>query len=342
VGQQVYNTAGQFLFLPSSVGLTAGQTINIAITGGGKGGSNGVAGSGAAAGNGGIGGTGATFVELDGYILQSTDVSFGLSGIVKAPAAASTVGGDNSVSNLFLVSVSIVGGGTSHSVGDVLTMIGGTFQVAAQVTVTSVSSGVVTGVSITNPGIYSVFPGSFVGFSGGSGITANVTSSNPSTITFILAPGGGSSNTATGGTFSDTGGSAGTGGSHAGATAGGGGGGGAAGGPSANGTGGSNATGATGGAAGGGGASGGGAGGSGGNGPAGNGSPGSAPGGGGGGGAGGAIASPGGSGGGGGLGQVVITWTSAPSSMVPLTALSSIYAILKGWYQGFVSWDYLP
>jgi hypothetical protein len=343
MGQQVYNTAGNFLFMPGSVGLVAGNLIKIASTGGGKGGSNGVAGTGAAAGNGGIGGTGGSYVEGDNYALLATDVASGISVNIPAAAGPATGGGNVTVSNLFLASFTINSAGTGYLVGDVFTInTSSGCIIQPQLTVTSVNgSGGVTGLSISRPGIYSSnFPGNPPFFTGGTGtgINLSIFSSGPSAVLFIQAAGGGGSSS--GGTFTNAGGAAGTGGSHVGGTAGGGGGGGAAGGPSGNGTAGSNASGATGGNGGSGAASGGGAGGGGGNGPAGNGTAGTAPGGGGGGGAGGPISSSGGTGGNGGLGQVTITWT-VTASLLPLQAINASYGVWKH-FDGDKGWDLRP
>jgi len=67
--------------------------------------------------------------------------------------------------------VAIATGGTGYSVSDVLTVSGGT-GTAATLTVTSVSGGVVTGVSITNAGDYSVNPTNPVSVTGGTGSNA--------------------------------------------------------------------------------------------------------------------------------------------------------------------------
>lgn len=67
--------------------------------------------------------------------------------------------------------VSIRNGGTGYSVSDVLTVVGGT-GTAATLTVDAVSGGVITAVSITNPGDYSVNPINPVSVTGGTGSSA--------------------------------------------------------------------------------------------------------------------------------------------------------------------------
>jgi hypothetical protein len=74
-------------------------------------------------------------------------------------------------------SAEVVAGGTGYSVNDVLTLVGGT-GTAATFTVTTVDSGVVTGVSLTTAGSYTVLPAdpvsTTVAPAGGSGCTLNV------------------------------------------------------------------------------------------------------------------------------------------------------------------------
>ena len=71
----------------------------------------------------------------------------------------------------------IVSGGTGYTVGDTLTISGGTFTSAATFTVSTVSSGVITAVSATSGGVYTVVPSNPVSVTGGtgSGATFNIT-----------------------------------------------------------------------------------------------------------------------------------------------------------------------
>lgn len=64
---------------------------------------------------------------------------------------------------------SIAAGGTGYSIGDILTLSGGTFSLAAQVEVLAVSSGVVTSVRLFNAGVYTVAPADPVATTGGAG-----------------------------------------------------------------------------------------------------------------------------------------------------------------------------
>jgi len=76
-----------------------------------------------------------------------------------------------------LVRAEIAAPGASYSVNNVLTLVGGTSTTAATCTVTSVSGGTVTGISITNAGVYTVEPAypcaTTVAPAGGSGCTIN-------------------------------------------------------------------------------------------------------------------------------------------------------------------------
>lgn len=89
-----------------------------------------------------------------------------------------TTGPDEYTLTAAAVSATVAGGGTSgYVVGDVLTTTGGT-GTAATFTVSAVSSGVVTAVTLTTAGSYTVVPTDPVTVSGGSGsgtVTLNVT-----------------------------------------------------------------------------------------------------------------------------------------------------------------------
>ena len=74
-----------------------------------------------------------------------------------------------------LASVVISSGGTGYTVGDILTVAGGTSTAAAQVEVTTVSSGVITGVRVFNSGAYSANPSSPNSATGGTGSGASLT-----------------------------------------------------------------------------------------------------------------------------------------------------------------------
>ncbi len=78
-----------------------------------------------------------------------------------------------SINQAGVATAAVATGGTSgFAVNDTITLTGGTFTTAAVLTVTSVASGVVTGVSVTTPGSYSVLPTNPVakGTTTGSGV----------------------------------------------------------------------------------------------------------------------------------------------------------------------------
>jgi hypothetical protein len=72
-------------------------------------------------------------------------------------------------------------GGTGYVVGDTLNVVGGFGQITAELTVSTVSSGAVTGVSISNAGQYTEIPANPVTVTGGTGVgaTFDITFDNP-------------------------------------------------------------------------------------------------------------------------------------------------------------------
>jgi hypothetical protein len=79
------------------------------------------------------------------------------------------------------VSVTVVSGGTGYAVGNTLTVVGGLGQLDTELTVSTVSSGVITGVTISNAGRYSESPANPVSVTGGAGSAAtfNLVYDNP-------------------------------------------------------------------------------------------------------------------------------------------------------------------
>ena len=71
------------------------------------------------------------------------------------------------------IAVAIGTGGTGYSVNDVLTLVGGTFTHPCRLNVTSDSGGVIDGIEIIDPGVYSVFPADSVAVTGGGGSSAD-------------------------------------------------------------------------------------------------------------------------------------------------------------------------
>jgi hypothetical protein len=97
-----------------------------------------------------------------------------------AITAPTTAGGvqATATATMFVGAVTIQSGGTGYTVGNVLTLVGGTNSGAATLTVSTVSAGVITAVTVTSGGTaYSVLPTNPVSVTGGSGsgATFNVT-----------------------------------------------------------------------------------------------------------------------------------------------------------------------
>lgn len=95
-----------------------------------------------------------------------------------APTTAGGTTASGSVNNMFANTATIAGGGTGYTVGNVITLVGGTPSAsAATYTVSAVSGGVITAVTPLNFGSYTALPTNPVSVTGGSGsgATLNVT-----------------------------------------------------------------------------------------------------------------------------------------------------------------------
>lgn len=95
--------------------------------------------------------------------------------------SASTTGtAATATAKLKAVATAIVGGGTGYAIGNTITLAGGTSTQAVILTVTSVSAGVITGVSISTAGSYSALPTNPIAQASttgsGTGATFNITS----------------------------------------------------------------------------------------------------------------------------------------------------------------------
>lgn len=87
----------------------------------------------------------------------------------------SNSGSGTAVAKMGLSAGAIVSGGTGYTVGDKLTIVGGTNTIVAKYAVSSVSSGVITGVTVDTAGSYTVLPSAPVSVSGGTGTGATFT-----------------------------------------------------------------------------------------------------------------------------------------------------------------------
>jgi hypothetical protein len=114
-----------------------------------------------------------------------------------APADTITLtGGSHTISGIVnvdttrLVSVAVNAGGSNYLVGDTITLAGGTFGTAAVLTVATVSTGAITGVTISNAGSYTANTASFTqgSTSGvGSGATFNTAAFGINTVSVNTA-----------------------------------------------------------------------------------------------------------------------------------------------------------
>jgi hypothetical protein len=118
-------------------------------------------------------------ISNGGTVTAITITVNGITGYTSHPtpaiSAPTTAGGvqATATTNLFynsaIATTSIVNGGTGYAVGNVLTVVGGTFVAAATFTVATVSGGVITGITSTTGGTYSVIPTGTLSVTGGSG-----------------------------------------------------------------------------------------------------------------------------------------------------------------------------
>jgi hypothetical protein len=94
---------------------------------------------------------------------------------ISAPTTAGGVQATVSVATMYFRSVAIQSGGTGYTVGNVLSIVGGTPTGAtATATVTSVSAGVITGISVTTGSTYSALPTNPASVTGGTGTGATL------------------------------------------------------------------------------------------------------------------------------------------------------------------------
>jgi hypothetical protein len=90
---------------------------------------------------------------------------------------------------LSVLSAAVVAGGTGWEVADIVTLAGGTFTRPATFTVASVNSGAVTGLTLLDPGVYSVLPTGTQNATGpgGAGLTVNTITGQQHTLANVAA-----------------------------------------------------------------------------------------------------------------------------------------------------------
>ena len=94
--------------------------------------------------------------------------------VIALPTTASGVQATASCT-IGVATQSVSSGGTGYTVGDTLTFSGGTFTAAATATVSTVSGGVITAITMTSGGTYTVAPSNPVSVTGGTGTGATFT-----------------------------------------------------------------------------------------------------------------------------------------------------------------------
>jgi hypothetical protein len=107
----------------------------------------------------------------------------GYTGLITAAISAPTTAGGVQATVAIgtgAITQAIAGGGTGYTVGNILTVSGGTFINSAQqqIRVDTVSSGVITGISVSSFGQYTTLPTNPVAVTGGSGSGATFNLSN--------------------------------------------------------------------------------------------------------------------------------------------------------------------
>jgi hypothetical protein len=132
------------------------------------------------------GGTVTAITRITGGTLYTTSPTIAIS-------APTTAGGVTATATctLGLISSSTIGsGGTGYTVGNVLTLVGGTSTVVAQITVSTVSSGVITGFTVSASGTYTAAPSNPASLSGGTGSGATLNTNFTVNSTFTITNAG--------------------------------------------------------------------------------------------------------------------------------------------------------
>jgi hypothetical protein len=121
---------------------------------------------------------GATFKKWNGTIQSLTITAIGL-GYTTVPAiggfASGGGAGGAATCHIQVGLATLTAGGAGYVVGDVLTMVGGTFTTAAQIKVSSVAAGVINGFNLITTGDYTIAPANPAATTGGYGAAATFT-----------------------------------------------------------------------------------------------------------------------------------------------------------------------
>jgi hypothetical protein len=140
---------------------------------------------------------GTTLTAYKGTIASVSIVSGGIN-FTSSPTITPASGSASFSSTIGANLATLTTAGTGYAVGDLLTVVGGTFTLPVTLTVSAVTSGgVISGFNITNPGVYTIAPANNVSVTGGHGASAafslvfgiiGVTVANPGTG-YVSAPG---------------------------------------------------------------------------------------------------------------------------------------------------------
>lgn len=128
--------------------------------------------------SGGGSGTGATAVARMLCLtapVAAAGTGYGVGDTIQLAGGTFTTRAVATVASVKVVAGAVSAGGTGYSNADVLTLVGGTFTVAATLTVSSNAAGVITGVTVSNAGNYTVKPTGPVAVTGGGGTAATFT-----------------------------------------------------------------------------------------------------------------------------------------------------------------------
>jgi hypothetical protein len=103
---------------------------------------------------------GATLTKWNGTVQSLVITAIG-AGYTSAPALGFSGGGGAGAAGTIAIQVGLVtltAGGATYNVGDLVTISGGTSTVPAVVRVATVAAGVITGINLVTPGVYTVAP----------------------------------------------------------------------------------------------------------------------------------------------------------------------------------------
>jgi len=133
--------------------------------------------------------TGATVIDIEADTPAATSLDgLGISVTVNDGVTPFTVFSRSQGPSV--LSGAVVAGGADYTVDDVVTLVGGTFTRAATFTVSAVTSGAVTGLTLLDPGVYRELPTGTLATTtadGGTGLTIGTVTSQQHTLANVAA-----------------------------------------------------------------------------------------------------------------------------------------------------------